>query len=180
MGEREERSDEIKSTVEARREAKRTQKRVLLRSDELKVLALNRVMQYAAVLLSLSLSLSLIHPPRLAPSSRSNVHDIGVTWHYCDQKGCTYKSKVRDSLKRHKAAVHDIDVKWHPCPFANCTYRAKQGGSLKTHMSHVYAVTVQWHKCDVDGCFYMAKEKGSICLQKSTFTTSESNGTNPP
>jgi hypothetical protein len=31
-----------------------------------------------------------------------NLHDIGVTWFYCDQDGCNYRCKRKSYLKRHK------------------------------------------------------------------------------
>ena len=38
---------------------------------------------------------------------KSDVHDIGVTWHHCDVSECEYKTKQKRTLKQHKADVHD-------------------------------------------------------------------------
>jgi len=51
-------------------------------------------------------------------------------WHYCDKKGCEYKSNYSMSMiRRHKAGVHNIGVVWHDCP--ECEYRGKEKNTLR-------------------------------------------------
>ena len=39
---------------------------------------------------------------------KAYVHNIGVTWHECDQEKCNYQCKQANDLKKHKEFVHDI------------------------------------------------------------------------
>ena len=98
---------------------------------------------------------------------KSNIHDIGVVWHYCDQLNCDFKCKEMWSLNRHKSNVHDIDVVWHHCDQVNCNYKCKEAGQLKTHKSHIHDIGVVWHHCDQLDCDFKCKEAGNLKHHKS-------------
>ena len=54
--------------------------------------------------------------------------DTDVTWFYCDQDGCDYKSKHKCRLKEHKAFKHNIGVTWYHCDHDGCNYKCIYGG----------------------------------------------------
>lgn len=56
--------------------------------------------------------------------------------YYCDQPGCTFKTKYKANLKAHRANIHDIDVVWHSCSY--CSYVSKTRCNLARH-------TKRWH-----------------------------------
>ena len=97
---------------------------------------------------------------------KANVHNIGVTWHTCDQEKCEYKSKEAGHLKKHKANVHNIDVIWHKCDQKGCKQEFKQAGHLKQHKANVHDIDVTWHKCDQKGCEYKSKQASNLKTHK--------------
>lgn len=82
-------------------------------------------------------------------------HNIGVTWHVCEEPNCTYRAKQKFQLARHLAAQHNINVTWHECDVEGCDYRAKERGTLASHQSNRHNLNVTWHLCDA--CPYRCK-----------------------
>ena len=93
--------------------------------------------------------------------------EIGVTWHVCDQKGCTKKFKKASTLKQHKADVHNIGVTWHVCDQKGCTKKFKQAGNLKQHKADVHNIGVTWHECDQEGCTEKFKQASNLKQHKA-------------
>jgi hypothetical protein len=98
---------------------------------------------------------------------KADVHDIGVTWHHCDQPKCEYKAKQKSTLKQHKADVHDIGVTWHHCDQPKCEYKAKQNSTLKRHKAFIHDIGVTWHHCDQPNCQFKTKQKGNLKIHKA-------------
>lgn len=82
----------------------------------------------------------LSKPGAFVEMIRCNQHEICVTWHECDQEGCTKKFKRADTLKIHKAHVHNIGVTWHVCDQEGCTEKFKQAGHLKRHKEFLHDI----------------------------------------
>ncbi|MBL97740.1 MAG: hypothetical protein CMF52_07985 [Legionellales bacterium] len=100
---------------------------------------------------------------------KARKHDIDVTWHYCDVKGCKSKFKTTGSgeLKRHKAHKHNIDVTWYPCDVEGCKSKFKAASKLKQHKAHKHDIDVTWHYCDVEGCSSKFKSNGHLKRHKT-------------
>ena len=87
----------------------------------------------------------------------------------CNQRGCKYRTKQKQHIKRHLALIHDIGVTWHTCRQEGCEYKAKDRNSIKRHLAHIHDIGVTWHTCPQEGCEYKAKRGGSIKLHLSDF-----------
>jgi hypothetical protein len=83
--------------------------------------------------------------------------DEEVLWLRCEQ--CSYKTKLKDSLKRHVIALHksDEEAKWFYC--YNCEYRTLRKENLRRHMllKHTSSEALQWFGCDK--CYFQTKTK---------------------
>jgi hypothetical protein len=90
--------------------------------------------------------------PSSATQHKAMIHDIDVTYHYCDEIGCDYKAKEASTVKKHKAAIHDIDVTYYYCDQKGCDYKAKKAGNVKTHKSAIH---------DIDVIYYLCNQKGT-------------------
>ena len=98
---------------------------------------------------------------------KANIHNIGVTWHKCDQPECDFKCKQVSHLKRHKANIHYIAVKWYKCDQPECDYKCKSAGDLKSHKANIHDIEVKWYKCDHPECDYKCKDTGSLKRHKA-------------
>ena len=95
---------------------------------------------------------------------KANIHDIGVTWHKCDQPECDFKCKQACKIKRHKANIHDIGITWYKCDQPECDFKCKDAGCLKRHKAQIHDIEVKWYKCDQPECDYKCKSAG--CLKR--------------
>ena len=98
---------------------------------------------------------------------KASVHDIDVTWHYCDQPNCDKKFKQTGHLKDHKASVHDIDVTWHCCDQPDCDFKCKKKSNLKQHKASAHGIGVTWYHCDQPDCDFKCKRKDDLKRHKA-------------
>ena len=98
---------------------------------------------------------------------KAQIHDIDVTWYYCDIDKCNSKFKEHQTLKRHKANIHGIDVKWYYCDIDKCNSKFKTNGTLKRHKANIHDIGIIWNRCDIADCKYKSKTNGEIKSHKT-------------
>jgi len=100
---------------------------------------------------------------------RSDVHDIGVTWHECPEPNCSYeaKAKKKNKIKQHIAR---ISVTWHACTELGCDYKAKTNFETAQHKVNKHNIGVNWKQCP--DCDYKAKQTDTLKLHIKRHHTS--------
>ena len=73
-------------------------------------------------------------------SHKAMIHDIGVTYHYCDEIGCKYKAKQAGNVRRHKVGIPNIDVTYYLCDQKGCDDEAKQADNVKSSTKQLFMI----------------------------------------
>ena len=60
----------------------------------------------------------------------------------CGEEGCSYESKWKGNIKKHRANVHKEDENMLKCGEEGCSYESKWKGNLKKHRANVHNVDV--------------------------------------